>query len=347
MQRLQSTIASWHRAPTATILALLWLLGASTFAHAQLDPSGPDDPCGASVTPARKEHALALKRQAFALHSKARFADAAPLYQRALKAWDHPEIRLALARVLFFEARLLEAHEHVSQALRCPQALDNDDERASARALLRRLESQLARIEVHSPDTNTEILFNGAPWFRGDDGLGPHKIVYPGQYEITAQRPGYITVRKPLTLASGERATLNPQLVSRRDATTHTRRWARWMPWLVTGTSVALLATSGGLQLLAQADFVDFDARWADTCEQGCLQSEQQDIIAVLNRAENELLAARITVVAGSLGLLTGGVLLLLNRPKAHIDESAGSAPVRIEPMVAPGTAGLSARMRF
>lgn len=329
------------------IASIALLIAALCPSPASAQPERPGDACGTNATPADRQRALDFKQRAFAHHKKARFADAAPLYARAVDAWDHPEFRLALARVLFLEARLLEAHEHASQALRCPQALDSDDERARARALLARLESQLARIDVRSPDASTEILLNGTRWFGGQDALAQHRIVYPGQYEVTARRPGYITVRAPLSVASGERATVTPQLLSRRDATTYTRWLPRWQPWLVVGASAGLLAVSGGLDALARAEFAEFDSRWAEQCGGGCLQDEQPQAVAILRRAEAEVLAARIAVAVGGAGLLTGAVLLLLNRPQPQIDESAGSAPVQITPLVAPGAAGVSALGRF
>ena len=307
------------------------------------------DLCQASATPEQKEKARALLEDGYGLHEELRFADAALRYREALGHWDHPDIHLALARVLFNDAKLLDAHGHVSAAVRCARALENDEEREQARALLQRLRTQLAEIVVDSPDAGTEILLNGSLWFQGAGRRST--VVYPGQYVVVARRAGYVPVTRPLTLAANQQAVVAPQLVSVADATTVTRRWERQVPRALAGAGIALAMVGAGLQWRAAVDFDAFDGEWQGRCgggePLGCSELMESELVGRLQRARWEQRAAMTSFVVGGATLLAGLAMFVLDQPRSRVDESAGDAPLQLMPLVSRDSVGMGAGFSF
>ena len=113
----------------------------------------------------------------------------------------------------------------------------------------------------------------------------------------------------------------------------------------VVGAGVAAGLVGGGLHLLSEKNFNDFDAMVERDCKNGCpnLPTDQVD------RARLQRNVAIASYATGGAVLATGFVLVYLNRIKLErIDVTAASErQISLIPMISPGAAGVTTRFRF
>ena len=331
---------------------LLMLLAACVASHATgALAQDASNPCEIEVAPETQQRASDLVALANKELEGARYEQAAELFQRALELWDDPEIRLSLGIALFNAARPLDAHEHVRIGYLCRAELSSQSRRHYAKDLMGRLDRQLAAVTVRAPDADTEVLFNGVPWFHGRERRTATRMVYNGDYVLGARRDGYIKLERPFSVKAGQRADLAPNLVSVADATTVHRRVDRWKPWALAGAGVALVALGSGLHYQAGRDFDAFDKQWSERCNQPprylCEQGEAPELDSLLSRARWQNRIAVGSLAIGGPALATGLVLLVLNRSRESVDLSAGSVDLDIQPMLGPATVGLTTGISF
>ncbi|MGK4002827.1 hypothetical protein WMF31_09425 [Sorangium sp. So ce1036] len=254
--------------------------------------------------------------EARALHRRMMLVEARAKYEEALAAWEHPELRLYLGRVLRSIGLPLLAYENLRLALRWgPGALDPEKEQ-EARATIRALmENELAAIEIRCDEPGAAVLLDGKPWF-----VGPgteRRMVTPGEHIVMVRRDGYSTIVKPILVIAGREAS--GQLARRVDTVVAPPPWPRWIPWAVLGAGAALGAAGGGLM-------------WSGEADRG---NQGGDDVAIG------------AFIAGGAIAVTGTVLLLMNRPQAYRIHDRGEVKVELRPIASLGAGGLSARLVF
>ena len=325
--------------------------GAKAAAEATVDAL----PWYAGVSQERQERARELHRQAAVLHKELRFVDAIDHYERALAAWEHPEIRFQLARAVLKTGRALDAWHHLQQVWQWgPEALIGD-KRTMARELEATLmREHLAMVEVHCAQAGVAIELNGEVLFRGPGSA--KQVVRPGQHTVTGRQAGYFAVVQPVAAVAGQRSRVTVELSP--DRLLETRRWTAWKPWAVVGAGAALAVIGGGLRL-------DADRRMGlatDRFKRECHDESVCDPLAdpgIHDQATRERDVGLGAISAGGTVAAAGLVLVLFNQAQSVRSEDRSRAPSEMTPIAPPALspsvspsvsadgAGMSMRWRF
>jgi hypothetical protein len=267
-------------------------------------------------------------------------------YEDALSHWEHPQIRLYLARVQQKLGRPLDAYENLRQAIRWgPGALAPHEEEDAARMTRALLGTELAAIVVRCDEPGAEVSLDGKPWF-----VGPgveRTLVRPGEHVVRAAKPAHVPVLERVTVVAGTQAAL--ALALGQDARPARRRWSVWTPWtMVAGGAVAGLV-GAGLRSESRIHFERAEQDLQNRCgdDPQCLGSRS----SLHDRARWEERLALGAFAAGGALAASGLVMAWLNRPRSHDraadDGSGGGTDIEIMPMVGDGATGVSARFSF
>ncbi len=296
------------------------------------------------VSAERQARARELYRQAVTLHQELRFVEAIARYELALRDWEHPNIRFALARAVLKTGRALDAWQHLQQVWQWgPDALVGQNRELAHELQQTLLREHLAEVEVRCDQFGVEIELNGKPLVRGP-GVG-RRVVEPGEHVLSASKDGYSSlVRTILALASKRvevEVQLSPDLIDKHP------RWSPWKPWAVAGAGAVIGLVGVGLRLdgVRRVDeAVDsISAECADVCDRR--SSRDYD------RAKLRSDVGLGTIIAGSAVMATGLALVLLNRPRATRSEDRSRAPFEMTPIITPSVsrdgAGVSLQIRF
>lgn len=122
-------------------------------------------------------------------------------------------------------------------------------------------------------------------------------------------------------------------------------RWPRWIPWTVFGGGLALTGFGLLVEKVAIDDANAYDQAVASTCSvNGCNLSnpqtpEERALNDLRERAESRDKIAAVVMIAGAATLVTGIVLVVLNKPIAR--------KVTVDVVPAPGGASTSVGWRF
>lgn len=287
---------------------------------ARAEPKKPATPWSEGVPEAAQKRALQLFGEGNVFFEQAKYTDAVAKYEQALVAWDHPNIRFNIAVCLINMRQPLVAWDHLKQALRFGDAPLGKRLHAEAITYVAVLESSLADLTVTSTQPDVIIQVDGAQVLTG---AGAHTMkLLAGRHQLVATRPGYVTDSRALDLPAGtpvaEQIALLPVVVKVKvERENYERYWRWWVPWAVTGSSVALGLTGGIVYVAARSQIKQYDRDLAKLCPLGCPES---DIPGSLK--SRELSARRKSGVAiglwsgaGALAI-AGGVMAMLNRPR-------------------------------
>ncbi|KYF51697.1 hypothetical protein BE04_01055 [Sorangium cellulosum] len=278
--------------------------------------SRPPRPWHQGISDDRKQRAHELFTEARALHRRMMFAEARVKYEEALAAWEHPDLRLYLARVLKSLGLPLLAYENLRLALRWgPGTLAPETEQEARAAMRALMEHELAAIEIRCDEPGAAVLLDDKPWFVGPGA--ERRMVTPGEHVVMVRRDGYSTVVKPILVIAGKEAS--GQLARRVDTVIGQPRWPAWVPWTMLGAGAALGVAGGGLM-------------WSDAAHEG-------------DQASGDLAIGAF--VAGGATMITGTVLLLMNGPQVYRVHDRGEVEIELRPIASLGPAGLSARLVF
>lgn len=122
-------------------------------------------------------------------------------------------------------------------------------------------------------------------------------------------------------------------------------RWPRWIPWSVFGGGLGVAGIGLLVEWAAISDANEYDQAVASTCAvNGCNLTnpqtpEEKALNDLRDRAETRNTIATVVLVAGAATLVTGVVLLVLNKPIAR--------KVTVDVVPAPGGASASVGWRF
>ena len=326
----------------ATMIASL-LEVTSGLAWAQSAPC--DHPL--SVSPERERTAAELTDRAFAQHIELNYEQAAALYLEALGQWDRPDIHRQIGIAYFYAARTLEAHHHLSVALRCGREWMEPQDYLEALDYMTRLRRQVGELEVRVQASGARVLVDDELWFEGPGTRT--RALLAGRHVLVVEKARHVTVQTPVFVAPGERTVAEPVLLTKAQATVVSRRWRPWMPWAVVGAGVLLGATGGLLDRQARSGFAAFERDLLELCggPGGCGAEDQAAVRAQRSAATwNQRLAVGSFIVSG-VTLATATALVVLNRPRTSEHPDAGRAGLRVVPMVSPDGAGVSLGMSF
>lgn len=301
---------------------------------------GSPPPWHQGVSEERKQRAQALFEEARELHRRVMLAEARTKYEEALASWEHPELRLYLGRVLASMGLPLLAYESLSLSLRWGPGWLAPELEQQARAAMRSLvEREIAAVEIQCDEPGAAVLLDGKPWFVAP-GTG-RRMVMPGEHVVVARKNGYFTVVRPILVSAGKEAS--GRLALGVDAVVTRQRWPAWVPWATIGAGAALGVVGGGLMWHSGTSHRSTDARLQKECVPSCAPSDSDEYGASV--LENQLGIGAL--IAGGATVVTGTVLLFLNRPQSYRTEDPGGVKLELRPAASLGGAGLSARLVF
>jgi hypothetical protein len=264
------------------------------------------------------------------------YIEALKSYRLALESWDHPGIRFNIAESLAHLDQDEEAYAHVVASLSYGEDGLGPEVHARAVALKAELERKLGRLVISCAEFGAVVTLDGRKLFTGP---GETTVwTSPGPHQIVASKRGRVTQNREEIVAAQNRVDLALTLPPLVTSTMMETRWAEWKPWAVVGGGLAVAGLGALFSVRAESRFDAYDTEVSRLCSiDGCDLADLPDHVTSLESRGNALNAAAVVSysVAGA-ALVTGVVLLLLNRPRPV---EVGVA--NVSPAVGPGGGGL------
>jgi hypothetical protein len=153
----------------------------------------------------------------------------------------------------------------------------------------------------------------------------------------------------PMPAATAAPAQQHVEMVPTNERLVITYRWPRWIPWTVFGGGVTLAAVGFLFEYNAANLMNEYDQRIAASCSvNGCNLTNPQtpaeqafadELNGQRETAERRQKIGFGTILVAGAGIVTGVVLLVLNRPEAHA--------LKVDLVPAPGGATATVGFRF
>lgn len=301
--------------------------------------------CHPEPTPAQKAAALPLIQQGYELLTQLEYEKAALLYKQALAHTPGPALHLRTGIAFFNALRIVDAHEHIQEALRCGRETLDPEQAADAERRLRVLRARLGRVTVDCQSDGAQVQLADENWFTC--GGRDTRDVVAGQYEVQVTKDGHVPVQEVITVSPRQELVVTPTVMSEAESTSIIRRWPRWLPWTVAGAGVVVAAVGAGLEVDAQGRLSDSVAAVNACLPEGCSNGAIQELRVEQNSARIEHWLAMGALAAGTATLAVGVTMLFYNRAYTRVDPQAGTARVHINPIVGRERGGISLRMNF
>lgn len=305
--------------------------GAPSAADAPSAAGGENMPWNQGVSAESREEARTLFLEGNRLFKIPLFAQAVEKYGEALEKWKHPAFYFNLAIAQLNLGQDLEAREHLEQALKYGAEPLGADRFKEAQKQLLEVQRHLGRLRVSCTTPGAEVTLDGAALFTGP---GDREVwVKPQAHEVAAKRAVYVTQSKHVTAAAGklEPLTLNLHKLI------EDRPWARWKPWAVVGSGVAIAVAGGVVHALSARDFKSYDAGFGmlpcatSGCTEQAINDSDPHLSSRLSRARLEQKIAVGGYIGAGAMIAAGVILVYLNQP--HMTEQ------EVENPPAPGVA--------
>jgi hypothetical protein len=299
-----------------------------------------DEPWKQGVTPEQMATAQKLLEEGNALFLERDHAGARAKYQQALAAWDHPAIRFNLVRTLIPLDRIVEAYDNLELALKYGAAPLEENVYAEALAYQKLLANQIASVIVACKQSGVTVTLDGQPLLTCP-GSQRHRVL-PGQHQIVAKKPGFLTHTVEVVALGGRRETVELRVEPLGEVGRIEHRWRTWVPFDVMGTGLGVAGIGALVQYMASSDHDRYYSLVGRECAPlGCAPGYEQDL---KDRAILENRIAIATIGVGAATLVTGGVMLYLNRARTVYTQDA-QPPVVVAPQRGGGT--VNVRVRF
>jgi tetratricopeptide (TPR) repeat protein len=304
-----------------------------------------DRPWAKGVAPAEREAARALVREGNQLVEDALFVKAAEKYRAALTHWDNPAIHFNLALALINLDQPVEVYKHLEKALQYGAAPLGPEKAEHARSYRSLIEKQLARVVIVCQVSGAAVTLDGNPLFTGPGRY--EDVVRAGPHTVVARRADSFPTEQTRTLPPGEVTTIDLKLYRAEDLTRFRRKWAAWKPWMAVASGIVVAGVGGILHWQGRESIRAFDAGVANDCPTGCT-SIPPALAALRSRGRAEQALAIVAYSLGGAGIVTGGVLVHINRPRAYrISPTEQTPALSLAPLIGPGQAGLLTTFRF
>lgn len=299
------------------------------------------------------------------------FAQAAVTYREALRLWDHPAIHYNLVLALLNLDQPVDVRHHLEKAMRYGSAPLGEENYEKSKGYLALVEKQLVKLTVACAEPEAEVKLDGRTLYTAPGNW--EGWVRAGPHTVLATKPGKMPTEVSRELTAGDNVQLMLELKNAAQAAEYRRRWDTWIPWTVFSAGAVVALAGGGMHFTGMSDIEAFDTEVA-SCG-GCVPSPAVTELKTGGESMQQLGVAAYSV--GGAALVTGGILLYMNRPIAYVpgtdvlfDEDAATAPApadgeapaagdppaeapaaapeaSILPFAGPGAAGLSALVRF
>lgn len=349
-------------------VATKWILGCWLLASCVCQPAlvwGQGQDSGATATGAgswqnvpiaQQEQAQKVFDEGNRLFQIPIYPEAAAKYKEAIALWPHPRFYYNLAMAQLNLDQSIEAYDSLEHAMRGGESVLGKAKYEQARTHRRVLESQLGRLEVSCAVPGAEVSLDGRRLFTAP---GHHQeLVLAGKrYQVKATKSEHIPDDRPITVLGGETETIELRPKTYDEAAESSRRWPAWKPWATIGAGAAVTLAGMALHSRSAANFDEFDAAYKGLeCGKpgvgmapGCTDVELgAELVDQLARADVQQYVAVGSYIAGGAVMITGAVLVYLNRPRLSAKESREqTSPMTLTPLLSPTQAGMSVGFRF
>jgi len=330
-----------------------------------LQTGGNDRPWADGVPVDRQQTALRLFQEGNVQLNDGIFAKAVEIYREALKSWDHPAIHYNLALALMNLDQPIEVEQSLQKSITFGPAPLEKDKFEHAKEYLLLIAKQLAEIDVSCNKIGAKVSLDGREVFTVEEGK-PNRYqgrVRIGKHQFVAQKKGYNAQIDAPFIEPGQKFRIELTLYTAEELTRYRRKWqARWLPYAVIGTGVAIGLVGGALELSANSSYQDFDTKIAkcnsDSGNSGC-DVTSPGLTDLRDRGDTKKTLGYVGYGLAGAAIVTGAVLVYLNRETSYEitaeeysrQKAARSVTARpgrrrslanlqLGPIVAPGVAG-------
>lgn len=311
------------------------------------EPPADDTPWGKDVPAERKSAANQLLGEGNALFVQSKFPEALATYEQAIAQWNHPAIHFNIVRALLALDRPLEAEASLEKALAYGAAPLEANHYAEALSYKGLLGGRLGTLKVSCKQTGVTVKLDGAELLACPGQLT--KRLLPGNRVVVGSKAGHQTEIKDVVIVGGAKLDVTIELVTIAQATVYRSRWSQWKPWAVTGSGLAIAGAGFLLRTLESRKADQLDATFQNTCQPDCTK----DRYVELGLAEDEARIERngriavATMIGGGVIAVAGITAVILNRPKAYVNERRSQASAQLVPSLTPTGGGLAVVGRF
>ena len=329
-----------------------------------LQEGGDARPWAAGVSAENQKKALELFREGNQAHNDGLFVKAVDIYRAALKHWDHPAIHYNMALSLTNLEKPIEVEAELQASIKYGAGPLEKGKYEHAKQSLLLIEQQLATIEVSCQKEGARVSVDNKEVFVVEAGKpNVYKArVRIGKHTFVAEKPGYATGLDAPFIGPGETFRIELKLYTAEELTRYKRRWnAKWVPYAVMGGGVVAGAVGFALARSAQSSYDDFDTAVRKCNEQlgpngGCATMDAN--LDLRDSGDSKKTMAYVGYGIAGAAILTGGVLLYLNRSQAYqissddyrreqLEKERAAGKVTITPVVSPDLAGAMVFGRF
>lgn len=285
-----------------------------------------NEPWSAGVTDAQKQAAQTLLEQGNALFLDKKFSAALEKYKEAVAAWDHPAIRFNMVRCLIQLEKPVEASDSLELALRFGGAALEDTVYREALNYQKLLATQIGDLEISCTQAGVKVSLDGQALAACPNTTKRRAIV--GQHMIVGTKDGFLTKTVEAIVTGGKQQKVAVSLVPLETAAKITHRWPGWVPWSVFGGGLAVAGFGGVLQLQASSTMRSYDKQVSRNCsEMHCDPNDPTMLDTSDKRSAERLNVIAISVMSvGAAAVITGGVMLYLNRGRTVYEKSVEKA---------------------
>lgn len=297
------------------------------------------------VTDAQKTQAQQFLEQGNALFLDKKYAPALEKYKSAVAAWDHPAIRFNIVRCLIQLDRPVEASDNLKLALAYGAAPLEEAVYTEALAYEKLLANQIASVSVKCTQQGVRMTLDGQPL--ATCPAEELRRVTPGTHQLVGTKEGFLTRTFEVVVIGGKEQRISLSLDPIEKAARIEHRWPGWVPWVVFGGGFAVAGIGGLLDLAAVQEMESYDRAVAQSCPTKACKPEDLDPADrdLQESSETKSAFAVGIMIAGGATIVTGAVMLYLNRGRTVYPTSVERLTPTVTPM--PGGATLSFSGRF
>jgi hypothetical protein len=310
-------------------------------------------PWAQGISETEQDIARALFAQGNQLLNDGLFSQATRSYRDALRHWDHPGIHYNYALALFTLDQPLETRSQLIAASEFGPAPLGEERFRNVQRYRLLVERQLASIDLRCDAPGAVVSLDGKSLFVAPGHY--EGMVLPGAHTVLASKPRYLDDERHLTLLPGKPGAAVLELYTAAELTRTRRLWPGWVPPMITAASAALTLAGGVLSIVASKRFDSYDAAVQQTCGTAGCPAEAPSVRELerrRDRAETLDMTGKLMLAVGGATLLSGLVLMYLNRSEEYRIEPLRREPkltpsLSISPLVNFSTRGVVARGAF
>ena len=297
------------------------------------------EPWKVGVTPAQMQTARRLLDEGNALLLERDYTQALVRYEQAITEWDHPAIRFNIVRCLIQLDRIVEASDNLDRALKYGAAPLEETVYREALAYKKLFANQIATVSVGCQQQHVDVTLDGKPLITCPGSVS--RRLLPGAHQFVGKRTGFLTRTADVVVLGGttQQVALSLDPVGANGKLTH--RWATVLPWAVVGAGLVVAGSGIAVQRLSTSDRDDYYAR-IDGCDPTpCPAGYAQD------RKDRAILENRVAIgimTIGAAAIVTGGVLVYMNRGRLVYPEQTDRIIPTVTPRPDGGTVGVTGR---